>query len=376
MIQPKNFYRWLTVNQVDFFCGVPDSLLKDICAYITDNTAPDKNMITANEGNAIALAAGYHMSTEKIPMVYMQNSGLGNTVNPLLSLSDKKVYNIPVLLMIGWRGEPGVKDEPQHIKQGEVTLDLLESMQIPYLVLDKEEQKAEAQIKEAIAKTRASNAPFALVIRKGTFEKYTISNKPANKFEMLREEAIQAIVDQFDGNEVIVSTTGKTSRELFEYRETKNQHHSNDFLTVGCMGHASQIALGIAMNKPDKKVICIDGDGALLMHMGALAIVGNASPKNFIHIVINNGAHESVGGQPTVAFNIDIPEIALANRYKSALSVETKAQLINTMQNINHTELPALIEVKVNQGARPDLGRPTIQPVSNKQNFMKKLNGE
>ncbi len=371
MISPEVFYNHLIKNNVDFFTGVPDSLLKDICAYITDNTPPDKNIIAANEGNAIALAAGYHLSTGNIPMVYMQNSGIGNAVNPLLSLTDEEVYNIPLLLMIGWRGE--TKDEPQHVKQGKVTTDLLEAMGIPYFILDTDEQKALNQVSKAIEDIKTNNKVFALIVRKGSFEKYKIKQQIESDYQMYREEAVKILIDNLKGDEFIVSTTGKTSRELFEYREEKKHSHSFDFLTVGSMGHASQIALGIALNKPNKDIICLDGDGALLMHMGGMAIIGSQAPKNYLHIVINNGAHESVGGQPTVAFNIDIPAIAKANKYKYAVKVSTAEELKSELSKIKNIEKPALIEVMVKVGAREDLGRPTIKPVDNKKNFMLNL---
>jgi len=373
MISPERFYKLLNDNNINFFTGVPDSLLKDICAYITDNTPRDRNIIAANEGNAVGLAAGYYMATGNIPMVYLQNSGIGNTVNPLLSLTDKKVYNIPVLLMIGWRGEPDKKDEPQHITQGEVTLDLLEAMHIPYLVLEGDTESIEEQLDTAINTIKTSGSSFAIVVRKGIFEKYSIKAKLESTYELSREDAIKIIVDQLDGSEVIVSTTGKTSRELFEYREELKQSHDKDFLTVGSMGHSSQIALGIAISKPDRKVICIDGDGAMLMHMGSMAIVGNLAPKNYLHIVINNGAHESVGGQPTVSFGIDIPAIAKANGYKFARLVSNHDELRKVLGSIKSDNYPALVEVKVKIGSRDDLGRPTIKPADNKKEFMKNL---
>ena len=375
MISPSTYYNKLQEHDIDFFTGVPDSLLKDICAYIMDNTPREKNIIAANEGNAVGLAAGYHLATNKIPMVYMQNSGIGNAVNPLLSLSDSQVYNFPVLLMIGWRGEPGLKDEPQHITQGEVTLPLLEAMKIPYLILSSEAGELDGQINEAIANIKKTNSAFAIVVRKKTFDSYKIKTKPSTSFKLMREEVIEKIVGSLNGSEVIVSTTGKTSRELFECREKLNQSHCFDFLTVGSMGHSSQIALGIALNKKNKTVICIDGDGAVLMHMGSMAIIGDLAPKNYIHFVINNGAHESVGGQPTVAFGIDIPKIALANGYKSALSISTMAELNDFLSNMKTYDCPLLVEIKVKTGSRDDLGRPTIKPVDNKKDFMQNLVG-
>jgi phosphonopyruvate decarboxylase len=373
MIQPASLYKWLVNHEVEFFSGVPDSLLKDICAYITDNAPKENHIIAANEGNAVALAAGHHMATGKVPMVYMQNSGIGNAVNPLLSLTDRQVYQIPLLLMIGWRGEPGVKDEPQHVTQGEVTISLLEAMKIPYKVLSMDEGEAKQQVAEAVAEIKASSEPLALIVKKGTFAGYKIKEGVDTNFELSREQAIQQIVRQLQGDEVIISTTGKTSRELFEIREAMKQPHHFDFLTVGCMGHASQIALGIALSKPDKKVICIDGDGALLMHMGAMAITGSMKPKNFVHIVVNNGSHESVGGQPTVGLTVDVPTIAMANNYASAISVETVEELQVALANMSGEVGPALIEIKVKVGSRDDLGRPTIKPVDNKKDFMKNL---
>ncbi len=370
MINPASFFNWLKENKVDFYSGVPDSLLKDICAYITDNAPKTNHIIAANEGNAIALAAGYHMGTGNTPLVYMQNSGIGNAVNPLLSLTDKKVYNIPVLLMIGWRGEPGIKDEPQHVTQGEVTLDLLDAMHIPYAILSVEEDKAYEELIIVLNKIKETNAPHALIIKKGTFEKYNLKEGIINSCELSREDAILQIVKQLKGDVIIVSTTGKTSRELFEIREQLNQPHHSDFLTVGSMGHSSQIALGLAISQPEKNFICLDGDGALLMHMGALAIVGAAAPENLVHIIINNGAHESVGGQPTVGFNINIPQIALANGYKYAQSVFTATELDNVLNSISDVQGPSLLEIKVKVGSRDNLGRPTILPVDNKIGFM------
>ena len=373
MISPKNFYQWLNELQVDFFSGVPDSLLKDICAYITENTPKDRNIIAANEGNAVALAAGYHMATNKIPMVYMQNSGLGNAVNPLLSLADKKVYSIPVLLLMGWRGEPGVKDEPQHITQGEVMLDMLKAMNIRYKILSDNEQEGEMQVKQAISELRKTSEPYAIIVKKGTFSKYLTAE--ADKDELLpsREEVIQYIANTLSSEDVVVSTTGKTSRELFECRSSLGQPHHTDFLTVGSMGHSNQIALAIALSKPSKRVFCLDGDGALLMHMGSMAIIGSLAPSNFIHIVINNGAHESVGGQPTVSFNIDIPKIAIANGYKQAIQVRSIAELNDALSNVSQQSCPMLIEVKVRVGSRSNLGRPTVNPIDNKWAFMKNL---
>ncbi|HON19488.1 MAG TPA: phosphonopyruvate decarboxylase [Salinivirgaceae bacterium] len=373
MIAPSTFFHWLYDKGIDFFTGIPDSLLKDICAFITDNSEPGKHIIAANEGNAVGIASGYHLASGKIPLVYLQNSGLGNIINPLLSLTDKNVYSIPMLLMIGWRGEPGVSDEPQHITQGALTLPLLEIMGIPYEILSSEEAQAELQVEKVLQFIKTSSISAALVIRKGVFEKYTIKTKISSPYSLTREEAIKNIVDFSTSDDVFVSTTGKTSRELFEYRAEKKQAHHRDFLTVGSMGHTSQIALGIALAQPNQRVICLDGDGSVLMHMGGLAIIGQTKPKNLLHIVINNGAHESVGGQPTVAFSLNLPFIARSCGYTSSFSVETSQELQDVLNNISINDYPVFIEVKVKVGSRENLGRPTIKPIDNKHHFMQFL---
>lgn len=372
MIAPGDFYGVLKKNQIDFFTGVPDSLLKDFCAYVTDNTPREKNIITANEGNAIGLASGHYLASGKYGLVYMQNSGLGNTINPLTSLADKDVYSIPMLLVIGWRGESGVKDEPQHVKMGKITLKILETLEIPYKILD---DSYEEIVKEAVEHMKNNKAPYAIVVKKGIFEEYKLQNKIKTDYELNREEAIKTIAPLLDDEDIIVSTTGKTSRELFELRDELRQGHKKDFLTVGSMGHSSSIALSIALEKPNRNVYCFDGDGALIMHMGALSTIGDLKPKNFKHIVFNNFSHDSVGGQPTAAFNINIPLIARSNGYVKVFSSENKDQIIYSIKKMKEIEGPVLLEVKVNKGARKDLGRPTTTPIENKESFMEFLQG-
>ncbi len=368
MLSPEIFYNKLASYGIDFYAGVPDSLLKNLCAYITDHADDAHNIIAANEGGAMGLAAGHYLATGQIPVVYMQNSGEGNIINPLASLTDPDVYNIPVLLVIGWRGKPGVHDEPQHVKQGKVTTGLLNVMGIDYTVLSKEEDKAEAQIKKAVAYMQATKQCYALVIEKDTFDAYALKNIEKNDLTMSREEAIQTVAAALDAKDCIVSTTGMISRELFEYRTFKGEGHERDFLTVGSMGHASQIALGIALAKQDRKVWCFDGDGASIMHMGSMAIVANKTPKNYVHVVFNNGAHDSVGGQPTVGLKIDLPAVAKAVGYKASISVDNKEALVAALKDID--EGPILIEVKVKKGNRKDLGRPTTTPIQNKEALM------
>jgi len=370
MLSPKYFIEQLKNKNIDFFTGVPDSLLKSLCAYITAEALPENNIIAANEGGAIGLASGYYLATGKIPVVYMQNSGLGNIVNPLLSLMDKEVYNIPVLLLVGWRGEPGEKDEPQHIKQGKVTIPLLNAMGIKYDILSKDEAACKSQLDIAVSQLNDNKEPYAFIIQSGTFSDFNLEDNTVEQFSLSREFAIQKIVDALEKDAVIVSTTGMISRELFEYRELKGQGHKRDFLTVGSMGHASQIALGIALNKKNHKVYCFDGDGAALMHMGSMPIIGNMNVQNYVHILFNNGAHDSVGGQPTVGLQIDFSAIALASGYKNAFSVDNEKSLEKVLQDIKEATVPTLLEIKVKKGARKNLGRPTTTPIQNKEAFM------
>lgn len=374
MVSVETAYKTFVHNGVDFFTGVPDSLLKNICAYITDNAPGEKHIIAANEGAAVGIASGYYMASGRIPLVYMQNSGLGNTVNPLLSLADEKVYSLPLLLMIGWRGEPGTKDEPQHKKQGEVTLGLLDAMKIPYVILDSEEDEALAQIHDIIVSVKEKSFPHAIIIRKDTFGKYKLQKEARNEYPLSREEALKLVVDNLTDSDVVVSTTGKLSRELFEYRELKGQGHERDFLTVGSMGHSSSIALGIAIEKRDRNVYCLDGDGAFIMHMGALSNVGHLSLTNYRHIVFNNGAHESVGGQPTLGFELDIPAISKACGYKYAVTVSEKEEILSAIRHLKDVQGPALVEIRVKIASRDNLGRPTNTPVKNKKCLMEFLN--
>ena len=370
MISPKFFIDTLGSYGIDFYAGVPDSLLKNICAYIADNKDAKHNIIAANEGAAVGLAAGYHLATGKIGVVYMQNSGEGNIINPLASLTDKEVYNIPVLLLIGWRGRPGVHDEPQHVKQGKVTTGILNTMGVNYDVLCKEEDKAAKQIAKAVKTMKETGEVYALVIEKDTFEDYKLQSIEVNDLTMSREDAIQTVAAALGPKDVIVSTTGMISRELFEYRAQKGEGHERDFLTVGSMGHASQIALGIAMEKDDRKVWCFDGDGATIMHMGSMAIVASKSPANYVHVVFNNGAHDSVGGQPTVGLKIDLPAVAKAVGYCDALSADSKESLAAALEKLKSMRGPVLLEVKVKKGNRKDLGRPTTTPIENKNALM------
>ena len=370
MLNPQKFLKSIRSQGIEFSAGVPDSLLKDFCSVMTDEGS---DIIAANEGGAIALAMGHHLATGKTPLVYMQNSGFGNCVNPLTSLADKDVYSIPMLLMIGWRGEPGVKDEPQHVKQGRISEELLQAMEIPYAILSGDEAEAESQLAEAVKVMGEMQAPFALLVRKDTFEKYKLQTKVKNPYTINREEVIEWMLKEMEEEAAIVSTTGKSSREVFEIRAKNKMGHGKDFLTVGGMGHASQIALGIALSKKNRPVYCLDGDGATIMHMGAGAIVGNQPAPNYKHILINNGCHESVGGQATVGFAIDFQKIAEASGYKQTWLVDKMDDLPTIWKKFQQAEGPVLLEIRTTEASRADLGRPTTTPVQNKEAFMKNL---
>jgi phosphonopyruvate decarboxylase len=331
-----------------------------------------KHTITSNEGASIALAAGYHLATRKIPVVYMQNSGLGNAVNPLVSLASEKVYNIPMVLLIGWRGEPNVKDEPQHVMQGEILLKMLETMDIPYVVIDEYEAASIKKTKQIIDATKRSGKPHALVVRKDVFTPYSLK-KTVHNFEMSREDALKIVTNSLTEKDVVVSTTGKLSRELFEYRADNNQSHDKDFLTVGSMGRASMIALGIAKEQSNVKVYCFDGDGSVLMHAGSLSTIGNSGLENYKHIVFNNGAHESVGGQDTLGLKVNLPEIAKHNGYSSVYSVSTMDELKKILPKFNAEKGVSFLEIKVKMASRSNLGRPTKSPIENKLGFMSNL---
>ena len=363
--------RLMEIIGADFYTGVPDSQLKALCNCLmnTYGIDPKHHVIAANEGNCTALAAGYHLATGKVPVVYMQNSGEGNIINPVASLLNDKVYAIPMVFVVGWRGEPGVHDEPQHIYQGEVTVKLLEDMDVCTFIIGKETTDAEVEsAMENFRKVLAQGKDVAFVVRKGALS-YDGKVGYKNDNTMVREEIIRHIV-AVSGEDPIVSTTGKASRELFEIREANGQSHKYDFLTVGSMGHSSSIALGVALNKSERKIWCVDGDGAVLMHMGAMAVVGANAPKNLVHVVINNGAHETVGGMPTVAAKMDLVAIAKACGYPKAVSVDTFESLDRELKMAKSANELTLIEVKCSIGARDDLGRPTTTALENKQNFM------
>ena len=375
MIDPAQFVDDLATAGVTLYSGVPDSLLKAFGTHVMATVPREQHVIAANEGGAVAIALGHHLRTGELALVYLQNSGFGNLVNPLLSLADPAVYSVPMLILVGWRGQPGVKDEPQHVTQGRVMTDLLDAMGLPWAVLPAAENEAADAVGVAARTAKERSTPYLLLVEKGTFSpaKSARATSADDSGLASREEALIATVDALGGDVIIVSTTGMLSRELFEYRERSGGDGRRDFLTVGGMGHASAIALGIALREPDREVWCLDGDGALLMHLGGLAVIAEHAPPTFHHVVFNNGVHDSVGGQPTSITRVDVPAAALALGYRSAAMTAELTALPALLADHRERGGPTLIDLRVRPGSRDDLGRPTRTPEESKQVFMSAL---
>ena len=375
MISPNKMVDFLREQEINFFTGVPDSQLREFCDCLMQKFGIGKQHIVApNEGNAVALAAGYHLATGKNGLVYMQNSGLGNAINPSTSLIDPKVYAIPLIYMIGWRGMPGMHDEPQHVKQGEITLQLLDVLGIEYMLLSQETTLDDVRkiFDERFQPALSQGRSVAIVVKKGGFQAEN-TYEHASSYTLNRERAIELVLSNTAQADAVVSTTGKISREVYEKRDLHGEGHSKDFLTVGSMGHASMIALQIAEQRPERGIWCLDGDGAMLMHTGAMALVGARKPRNFYHVLLNNLVHESVGGLPTVANTTDFPALALACGYRTAYKVKDESTLIEILDTLKVAEGPVLLEIEVGNGSRADLGRPKTSPVQNKEDFMRFL---
>ncbi|KMS72076.1 phosphoenolpyruvate decarboxylase [Streptomyces viridochromogenes] len=373
MIRPEDFAAQLAAAGVSLYCGVPDSLLKEFNACVSGATPPAGHVTAANEGNAVGLAIGHYLRTGSPALVYLQNSGLGNTVNPLASLADPEVYGIPMLVLIGWRGQPGVPDEPQHRKQGRITPALLDALELPWSVLPRETEAAGEAARKAVAHSVAAGTPYVLLVEKGTFARAAteVGEPPADEAGgstalPSREEALVALADELGPGRVVVSSTGMLSRELFEYRERTASGAGLDFLTVGGMGHASSIALGIALHEPQREVWCLDGDGSLLMHLGALPVVAQHAPRTFFHVVFNNGVHDSVGGQPTSIDQVNVPALARSCGYRHATGVSSLAALPAGVAELREATGPALLEIRVRPGSRADLGRPRATPAESR----------
>ncbi|CAF1137367.1 unnamed protein product [Adineta steineri] len=376
-LDPAEFYKQVkTICGIDHFCGVPDSLLKDFCAYVTKNVPSSNHLITANEGSAIGVACGSYMATGKPSLVYLQNSGLGNIINPILSLAIPGVYSLPMLLLIGWRGEPGKRDEPQHRIQGPATPGILAALNIPFQVLPDYHEGASQALETAKRYMETAKGPYALLVKRQTFLPYSLPKKTDDSgLVFTREEALQCVSEYFHHRDVVVGTTGMLSRELFELRKQRGDGHERDFLTVGGMGHASSIALGIALQRPNRTVFCLDGDGAVIMHMGVLGNIAATAPSNFKHIVFNNGTHDSVGGQPTVAGDykqFSFGRIAQGCGYKHVMLATNKNEIKEAMEKLRaiKDDGPVLLELRVKSGHRKNLGRPTRSTSDNRKEFM------
>lgn len=372
MVRPADFVARLEQAGVRFFAGVPDSLLKSFCAHVQATVPAERHIITANEGNAVALCIGHYLGTGSAGLVYLQNSGLGNVVNPITSLADAEVYSIPMCLLIGWRGEPGVKDEPQHVKQGRISELQLKTLEIPYWILDGASDW-ETAVAQALETMRAQSRPVALLARSGTFEEVAAALPADPRYQLRREEAIGRVLSRLGAEDLVVASTGHISREVYEHRIAAGRGTEQDFLTVGGMGHTASLALGLALGQPQRRVVCLDGDGSLLMHMGMMPVIGALAPANLVHVVINNGAHDSVGGQPTVALSCDLPAIALASRYRRAWTVADLPGIDPALDEALGERGPVLFEIRVAKGARKDLGRPKTTPLQNRQSFMSTL---
>lgn len=378
MIPPNDFLNELKAHGVNFFVGVPDSLMKGLNYHISNSCSTHEHIITSNEGSAVAHAIGHFAASQNLSAIYMQNSGLGNAYNPLISLADPAIYSVPMILLIGWRGEitndgAQLKDEPQHRKQGQITLATLETMGIPFDIIHGDSSDWKQKIHGLIATAKSELRPVAAVFRKNTFDSVSlVSSEPKNSPVLGREEAIEYVIDNSQPNDIFIASTGMIGRELFEIRKRRKQTHETDFLTVGGMGHASQIACSIAAEIPEKRVICLDGDGALLMHTGGL--IESARQSNLLHIVLNNGAHDSVGGQPTAAFNINLQKIADGFGYSDVKKAATVTEVIKALSNTSVGS--TFLEIQCKRGNRNDLGRPDRLPRQNLNEFMQFLKGK
>ena len=372
MVNAEDFLSEFLKLGLNYFTGVPDSTLKEWMTLLDDNQSIFENRIAANEGSAIAHAAGYYLATKKVSVVYLQNSGLGNCISPLTSLTDPEVYSIPLIMVMGWRGRPGFKDESQHKKMGVITTEILDTLDISYSVLNSGNYKE--QIKNAKMKAEKNLKPYVLIVEPGFFHSAAVEKINSSQVGINREIAIKCIVNSIDVDDLIVSTTGKTSRELYEVSANHSRGHNNNFYNVGSMGHASSIGLEIALQRGDRKVYILYGDGALIMHMGSLSTIGYYQPKNLTHIIFDNESHESTGGQPTTSKTTNFLEVLQGCNYKNVNAIQSEAELSSILLE-QHQELQGIV-IKTQIGSRDDLGRPTDTPKATKNRFMDGLTND
>jgi phosphonopyruvate decarboxylase len=365
MISAAEFITWVREHGLREFFGVPDSLLRALSSELEaphDLAKPGSHVIMANEGAAVGAAVGSYLASGRPALVYMQNSGLGNAVNPLVSTADAEVYSVPMILVIGWRGMPGEHDEPQHLKQGRVTPGLLELLDIPWRLLPKDVKLARDTLADLVEVSITQRRPVALLVAKGTFAaEPNVASKPTTETLWTREAALEAVIKLAGHKRLVVATTGMLGRELYEIRQKSNQENL-DFLNIGSMGHAISIALGATVADTGSEVVCLDGDGSIAMHLGSLAVVGKEKPARLLHIVFNNRVHDSVGGQPTAVSELDLAMVAESLGYSSAMTATATEDVQRFFTETASKPGPHFLQILVRSGSRSDLGRPLESP--------------
>lgn len=377
MLDQNKVFKTLAQNGITYFTGVPDSYLNGFCNYALKKF-PDRNVIAANEGNAVGIAAGHYFATKEIPLVYMQNSGQGNIVNPLASLVDKAVYAVPMLLLIGWRGQGDTEaNHPQHKLQGEITTELLDVMHIPYSILTDSDQQFKKVVEKAVRYCAETRQPYGLIAPKGVMADPDKPNNADGIYPMSREEAIEVILDHMPIDTIYSATTGRATRELFFLREKRKETKAHDFLNIGSMGHASSVALGIALEKAERYVVVLDGDSAAMMHMGAMTMISKISVPNFMHVVLNNGAHESVGGQPSAGYLVDFTKIAEACGYATVgKAVENEEELVAAIEKLKDGGKASFIDCRIHKGLSRSLPPIIFDPRKAIDALIDDLNGQ
>lgn len=368
MIDVNKLFKFIENKKINFFSGVPDSILKNTKSYL-EKKNKHQHIITANEGSAVSSCIGYFLATGKIGCAYMQNSGLSNAINPLISIAHQKVYSIPLFLLIGWRGAPGIKDEPQHLVKGSITIQILKLLKIKYLILESE--KDFRKLNKLIKFSRKNNSIVACLIKKNVLDLKNKSNKSNYKFYGIKREFfLKSLLANIKSFTNIISTTGYTSRELHQLRKKYYLKKGKDFYMVGGMGHSSMVALGVSL-QTSKDTICLDGDGSMIMHMGSIANIGTYAKKNYKHILLNNFSHESVGGQRTFSENLNFEEISNGAGYKKYFYLDKEKNIKKILKKFLISSGPCFLEVKIKTGAMKNLSRPS-DLIKIKKSFMKK----
>ena len=355
MIEVNSLVSLLKKNNCDFFTGVPDSVLKELSIKL-QNKNKKKHIIATNEGSAVSLGIGHYLSTKRVPCIYMQNSGLSNALNPLISIAHKRVYSIPLILVIGWRGSPRIKDEPQHNIKGEITENILKLLNIKYTILrsNNDLNKFDKQIK--LAKKKSSIV--ACLIEQGTLTKNKKTNKKKDFYNLDKEIFLKTLLLTLKKNTKIISSTGFNSREIMYLRKKFKITNGRDFYMVGGMGHTSSVALGYSLSNK-KNVICIDGDGSLLMHLGSIKTAGTFANKNFKYILLNNNSHDSVGNQSTYANNVNFEKLSKSLGFKKFYSIKNKINLKKKIKTFLSEKELSFLEIKISNSKIKKLPRPT-----------------